>query len=319
MLRAGRNPGPLGTWNEFGGGRMAGPLGFGPGIFAVPNQVSQVVRTKLNMPPPARSPEHKRAHEFTWPLFNQVAGRAVPDRKDVQQGYLGNCALAAVLAALAHTDVGRNHILSLITTTNGPVETDLTGFASKLDTDDDSPPHPDTIVTNRFFTVRLAGKSTEVSDVLYTDNSSRNWSLVYMSSPTSCLWPCVIEKAYAVIHRSYANLDGMTNSSAPSANQIWEDVAGKKADVFAVSATTPEKNIIDVAKDAKTTPAIAASKDSIPEAENPQHVIANHGHAFLGWNAATKKILLWDPMAYKERSLSVAEFRAAFEAVLQWQ
>src|SRR5262245_54594270 len=110
MLRPSRDPVPLGLLADATGGRLPGPLRFEPGIFAVPKHLAKVVK-KLGMPLPAGDSATKVARDVGWGLLATPAKdqRAVPAVEDVEQGYLGNCPLASLLAALAHTPAGREH------------------------------------------------------------------------------------------------------------------------------------------------------------------------------------------------------------------
>jgi hypothetical protein len=153
----------------------------------------------LKMPPPAADSRTKNAREVTAKLF--LKGGPAPG--DVQQGSLATCPLASLLAALAHTPNGRKHIQGMVAEHPAAVVTDLSGVAGDLD----SPPQGNKILSKRSFTVTLGGQSIEVSDVLYTDDADRNWSLIYMQSLTAALWPPVIEKAYAVLEGGYDKLN----------------------------------------------------------------------------------------------------------------
>jgi hypothetical protein len=128
------------------------------------------------MPPPAGNGTYY-VHSFVTTLVSKNG----PVVDDVQQGALANCPIAAILAALAHTESGRKRIAGMVSESTAAVETDLSGVASKLD----NPPKNNKITTNRYFTVSL-GNAIEVSDVLYTDDADANWSPIYMKSPTMC-------------------------------------------------------------------------------------------------------------------------------------
>ena len=58
MIHRYRTPGPLGS-TPVGGGRVPGPLGIGPGIFAAPKQIAKAVKT-LKMPAPGGDNRRRR-------------------------------------------------------------------------------------------------------------------------------------------------------------------------------------------------------------------------------------------------------------------
>ena len=151
----------------------------------------------------------------------------------------------------------------------------------------------------------LGGSSIEVSGVLYTDDADRNWSLIYMTSPKSVLWPCLIEKAFAAKVGGYANLDARKGLTA---NNIWETVVGSKPGGFEVTDETPPSKVIEAAKDADKIPTIAASRSDAPD------VTGFHGYTMLGMKGSN--IELHDPMAMKRISLSPEKFVKNFKAIL---
>jgi hypothetical protein len=158
----------------------------------------------------------------TWPLFNP--SKKIPAHTEVKQApNLANCPIAAILAALAFTSVGRTLIQGMLSETAGNVVTDLSGIPTGTLT---NPPQGNTISSSRYFTVKLPGGSTEVSDVLYTNDGQRNsWSLMYLRDPSeNSIWAAVIEKALAVQLKSYENFDALNIT----ANEFGEKVTGVK-------------------------------------------------------------------------------------------
>ena len=220
-----------------------------------------------------------------------------PALGDVKQGRIYNCALASILGALAQTASGRKRIQGLVAEHKGIVETDLSD-AGELD----SPPSGNKIISDRYFTVSLGESSIEVSAVLYTDDADRNWSLIYMTSPTSVLWPCLIEKAFAAKVGGYANLDARKGLTA---NNIWETVVGSKPGGFEVTDETPPSTVIKAAKAADKIPTIAASRNDAPD------VTGFHGYTMLGMRGSN--IELHDPMAMKRISALAGEVREEFQ------
>jgi calpain family cysteine protease len=292
-----RVPGPLGISPGGIGGRIPGPIGRTlwqkPSTPPAPGAVAKAVK-KTKMPRPAKDGQTKNAHEVTWKLF----GMGAPRTGDVKQGALANCPIAAILAALAHTASGRKRIQDMVVEHNTRVETDLTGVAGELD----SLPKNNTIISNRYFTVTL-GETIEVSDVFYTNDADRNWSLIYMQSPTNALWPCVIEKAYAVKLNGYEEVDDDVKHTA---NEFWKGLVGSNPKGFAVNDKTDIEKIREAAKAASRVPTIGASKD------NATKVTAYHGYAVLGIQDST--IELYNPYGRIEK-ISLKDFRSNFKAI----
>jgi hypothetical protein len=293
MTQQSRLPGPLGPLPA-GGGRIPGPLSVGPGIFLAPKQIAKAVKT-LGMPPPAGGAKTIVARDVTWSLY----AKATPALADVSQGALANCPLAALLAALAYTANGRKRVESIVTEQAAIVETDLSSVADHLE----EVPSGNRIQSTRYFTVKLGGKSIEVSGVLYTDDA-RNWTPAYMRSPTGVIWPCVIEKAYAEKEGGYEALD----SKGLTANAIWEVVVGAPPSGFPVTGKTDDAKIRAAIDNAARIPTIAASADEA------QDVTAWHGFAVLGMKGA--QIELYDPMMVRRQAVSLDVFRKNFTAVL---
>jgi hypothetical protein len=252
------------------------------------------------MPPPAAGDETYYTHEFPEKLFSKGG----PVVLDVQQGALAVCPLASILAALAHTANGRKHIQAIITEHSTVVETDLSVIAAKLGS---SP--KDKIVTNRYFAVTLAKQAIEVSDVLYTDDADRNWSPIYMKLPTEALWPCVIEKAFAVHMGSYEELD----KEGVTVNKLWKVLVGADPQGFAITDKTDLSKIKSAAQAAPGLPTIGASRDDAQVGEQSKGKVSSwHGYAVLGLRGSN--IELYDPY-HKKLELTLAEFRSYFQAM----
>lgn len=294
MTQQFRLPGPLGPLPA-GGGRTPGPLSFRPGIFLAPKQLAKATR-KLVMPPPAGGAKTIVARDVPWSLY----AKTTPALADVSQGALANCPLASLLAALAYTGSGQKRIESIVAEQAAVVETDLSSVADRLE----EVPTGNRILSTRYFTVKLGGKSFEVSSVLYTDDANLNWTPAYMRSPTNILWPCVIEKAYAVKEGGYEALD----SKGLTANAIWEVVVGAPPGGFQVTGKTEDSKIRAAADNAAKIPTMAASADEA------QDVTAWHGFAVLGMKSG--KIELYDPMMVRRQTVSLDVFRKNFVAIL---
>jgi hypothetical protein len=300
---AARSPGPLGRFDGTLGGRIPGPLDFQQVDLGKSQTATKAVK-ELAMPPPAAgSSTIIQARSIGWDLAKDT-----PSERDVKQGELANCPVAAILAAMAHTAGGRKHIDSMITEyVNAQVKTTfskevLATLSAKLDDPDYKRPEKE-IPSKRYFSVNL-GNAIEVSDVFYVKYSDGSGvDMIYMDSPKRALWPCVIEKAYAVKIGSYDDLDDDTKHTV---NEFWTVLVGAKPDGFAINENTDLSKISAAAKAAGTIPTIAASKDDATK------ITTHHGFAVIGIQGST--IELYDPHGKIEK-LSLTDFRSNFSAM----
>jgi hypothetical protein len=300
---AARSPGPLGRLEGVLGGRVPGPLDFQQVDLGKSQTATKAVK-ELPMPPPAAgSSTIIQARSIGWDLAKDT-----PSERDVKQGELANCPIAAILAALAHTAGGRRHIDSMITEyVRTQVKTTfskdvLATLSAKIDDPDYKRPEKE-ILSKRYFSVNL-GDAIEVSDVFYVKYSDgAEVDMIYMDSPRKALWPCVIEKAYAVKIGSYDDLDDDTKHTV---NEFWTVLVGSKPDGFSINESTDLTKISTAAKAAGTIPTIAASKDDATK------VTAHHGYAVMGIQGST--IELYNPYARIEK-LSLTDFRSSFSAM----
>jgi len=298
-----RVPGPLGPSPGGVAGRIPGPLRFASIVFMAPAAVAKAVKT-TTMPPPTNDQDNKDVHEVTWPLFNP--SKKVPAFSEVKQALnLVNCPVVAILAALAFTSVGRTLIQGMLSETAGNVLTDLSGLPAGTLT---NPPQGNTISSSRYFTVKLPGGSTDVSDVLYTDDHDSGWSPFYMRDPRDqSIWAAIIEKALAVQLKSYENFDALNIT----ANEFWEKVTGAKPGGIEIKADTPLAKITDAAKASTRVPSIGASK---AEGTDVKVVSPFHGFAMMGLEGS--KIKLYDPAKAETILIAPADFRHDFQAIL---
>jgi len=230
--------------------------------------------------------------------------------EDIQQAPgIANCPVASILAALAFTVSGRNYLQKLVTETVAPTITDLSALKSSQLV---NPPANMQVSSSRYFTVKLPGGSdVEVSDVLYTNDADRNWSVFYLRDPREqALWGPIIEKALAVRLGGYENFDALNLS----ANDFFEKITGAKPGGFSIKADTPLSDIINAAKAATSVSTIGASK---PDSKDVKIVSEFHGHAMLGMDGA--KIKLYDPAKAKVLTISPADFKHDFQAILFWK
>ena len=298
-----RYPGPLGASGGIGG-RLPGPLGFRQ-VNVTQGGATKAVRA-LTMPPPTKSSTIMRARTVPWNLSKK---KPVPD--DVKQGELANCPLGAILAALAHTAIGKTHLDNIITEyISASVETTLPNDVMTLLSSEkqeggnsDYTPQVKTLRSNRYFTVTL-GNMIEVSDAFYVMGSNDTFAdMVYMDSPTEALWPCVIEKAYAVKLKSYEDLD---DSAKHPVEEFWAVLVGSKPGILIVDEKTDLEKIRNAAKAAPKIPTIGASRD------DAKKVDSDHGYAVLGIQGSM--IQLYNPWG-KTETISLEDFRSNFERI----
>ena len=265
------------------------------------------------MPNPAGDSKTKVASDMAWKVF---PGKVTLG--DVHQQTLLDCTVGALLAAFAHTEAGRKKIRGMIDEHGVAVETDLSNLPDDVqiavdkkdktgaESKNGEPARPKKRASSRYFTVRLGGKSVEVSPVLYTDES-RDPEPVYMSSPNNALWPCLVEKAYAQMLGDYAKLNSPNDKNA---NTIWEEVTGLAPNAFKVADAT-DAEILDAAKRAGHVPTIAAS---VMGTTSESELQGFHGFVLLG--TAGKKLQVYDASKLTKTNLTVEQFRANFIVVL---
>ena len=302
-----RVPGPLGSsiystggWGPQPGQRLPGPLGnrlWERDKLTPASQNAPTKAAKSTTMPPPYDDAGKNVHVVTLPHFN-----GAPALAQVKQAPdIGNCPVAAILAALAFTASGRNIISRMVTKKDATTVTDLTGIALS------NPPAGNSLTSPRYFTIKLPAGEIDVSDVLYTNDGDRNWSILYMQDPGGrTIWASLIEKALAVQLNGY---DKLTDTI--TANAYWKMVTGVDPDGFAINDDTPLPKIVEAAKAATRVPTLAASK---PNASDIMFVEdEHHGFAMMGLDGA--KIKLYNPHA-KTISVSPSEFRHDFQAIL---
>jgi len=305
----GRIPGSIGLSPTTWGGRIPGPLGFKH--TDVKGAATKAVHT-VQMPPPWYSSTILRIRKVPWKLSG-----GTPATGDVEQGGIPVCPIASILAALAHTGVGRKHLDDMVSEyTGAPVKTVVSDeilkrFDDQLPTGDsdyrpdDYKPQDKEVVSSRYFKVPFwKGEIHDTFYVEYADDDATK--LVFMRSPNSVLWPAVIEKACAFVYGSYKE---MGNYHKHTVNEFWELLLGTKPQGFDVSTATSDAKIQQIANDAATVPTIAASADDTDRSK----VTPFHGHAVMQMRGST--IELYDPAKVKTINLSMDEFRKNFKAV----
>ncbi len=267
----------------------------------------------LPMPNPTEDQDSKDVHEVKTALFTSSGGGA--SYQQVQQASaIANCPVAALLAAMAFTSVGRGMIQGMVSPPKtGAVRTDL----SKLPADTlSNPPPAPYLDSQRFFTVKLVSGAVETSDVLYTNDGDRDsWSILYLHDPSGqSIWGSIIEKALAQSLGSYQEF----NVTKLQTNDFWHIITGAWPGVLTVEAGTPESDIVNAAKNSVNKPSIAASKDDLAivggSKSDADNVTSFHGHAMIGVQGP--KIKLYDPAKAKELQVTPAEFKRTMKAIV---
>jgi hypothetical protein len=267
-----------------------------------PVAVNAAVTKKFKQPAPAKiqSSDNVTVHDYVdWELFPHE-----PIPQDVSQGALATCPLASILAAMANTPTGPTRLRELVKPFPANVETDVSVAWNQLY----AKPASKIMKTSRYFVVNVGNKTTqEVSEILYSDDADKNWSPIYMHSKKSALWPCIIEKGYAVNATSYEKLDEEQRSEF-----YWERVFGVKPDFLALNDKTKLSEIQSRAKNAKKKAAIAASKEGA-SALSDGKVEDLHGYAILCIDGAN--VQLYNPWGH-ETTVTVSDIRSYFSAIL---
>jgi hypothetical protein len=301
-----RVPGPLGVPPSGTGGRFPGPIGtpLWDQKTSKPDQSTLTKVTKktvMPFPTNEKPADNKDVHVVDWPLFTKE-----PAFTEVKQAPLiANCPVAAILAAMAFTSVGRRDIKAMLSENSGNVLTDLSSLPVGTLS---NPPSGTTISSSRSFNVKVDKDSIDVSDVLYTDDHDAGWSPLYLRDPGDhCIWAAIIEKALAVKLKGYESF--MTLDI--SANDFWEKITGVQPGGIEIKADTPLNTIIEKAKASTTVPTIGASK---PDSTDVEFVSEFHGFSMLGLKGS--EIQLYDPAKAKTILISPANFRHDFQAIL---
>jgi hypothetical protein len=260
---------------------------------------------KLKMPKPASDSKSKCVRECPWKLFGKT-----PHAHDVKQQTLMNCALAGLLAALANTRKGQHFLQSRIKEHKANVETDFLGVATHLSAycPQKASTSKSHLKTKRYFAVLIEKKVLKVSSVLYTDEATKDWGLIYMTSPNKALWPIIIEKAYAKKVDNYGELDAAYAQHPITANDYWKQFCGSTPAVLSINSKTKRAQIRSIAKNAESVPTVAVSKRSAAQVTG--------WHTFAILKLSQLNIKLYDPLDAKEITLSDINFRRNFEFAL---
>jgi hypothetical protein len=218
-------------------------------------------------------------HVSSLPLY---LGKG-PKYSEIRQQNIGNCYVAATLAALANTQNGRKLIRTMITPSKGPITT----VCYAWDSDNKKLPQRLELTSERRFKVQFKSASVVVSNVLYHDDSDRNPNLMYLTTPDGdkALWGAVVEVAYAKLKGGYDNIGG----SKVTVNQFLGEFSAVKW--AALVPTKDEDAIKKACRNAGSKATFLATKES----GSTTTLDPFHGYAVIGMSAA--KVRLWDPMA----------------------
>jgi hypothetical protein len=309
-------PGPLGTTPGTPPRGLYGPLSFKE-VNAATTSPTRASKS-LPMPVPWHSSTIIRAAVVGTKLSD-----GAPVTKQVRQGSLPNCPIAAILAALGNTKDGQRYLDTLITQFSGTtVKTSLSGdVMAKLiwaDEDVDDKPQAKELTSQRYFVVTLKAfkKPIEVHDTFYVEyTDGPNLQLVYMNSPSDVLWPSVIEKACALHYGSYP---AMSDYNKIKVDDFWELLLGSRPNPLVIEDSTDIEKIRDAARAAPRIPTMAASRTvhrdgHLAPIRDGSPITPWHGFAVLGMTG--KNIDLYDPAKAKVISITFEEFRSDFQRI----
>ena len=312
-----RYPGPIGMSPGGIGGRLPGPLGFG-GLVVSQSSVTKVVTKSTTMPPPTNTSTQIEARQVDWKLFP-----GAPAVTDVRQGELATCPIASILAALAHTEWGRDRIKGkkgIVKEVKAPagVKTTLSAAVVKQisSTDPDDRKQKNDLISDRYFTVALKDPPLEVSDVFYVEYTDGTiMDPLYMQHRPSmspekareALWPAVIEKAYAHMIGNYEKLDDY-GPKGITVDVYWTAIVGSKPTTIHIKEDTDLSIIRKAAEAASRLATIGASRETTTKVSD------KHGYAVLGIQGS--RIELYDPWG-KSVKITLEEFRTDFSHIFQ--
>ena len=218
-------------------------------------------------------------HVSSLPLY---LGKG-PKYSEIKQQNLGNCYVAATLAALANTRSGLDRIRKMITPANGPIIT----VCYAWDSENNKLPQRLELASERRFKVQFKTAKVVVSNVLYHDDSDKNPNLMYLTTPDrdKALWGAIVEVAYAKLKGGYDNIGG----SKVTVNQFLDEFSAVKW--TALVPTKDEDAIKKACRNAGSKATFLATK----EFGKTTTLDPFHGFAVIGMSGA--KVKLWDPMA----------------------
>ena len=198
---------------------------------------------------------------------------------DVEQGDIGDCVLPAVLAAMAHTSIGREKIRKMVRINETVmVRSEWNGKV---------------FVSKGLVTVTFPGRKgpVSISRLLYREGNR----LVYSRSrKKNAGWVSFIEKAYAVkLGNDYAKLRNIDHGT------VFQDLMGKPPEQVQLRKTEGgplllkhTSHIRRMLNDATRIPTIATTPKGKGDFNTPHGadigLMANHGLAVLGMHTKGK-------------------------------
>lgn len=229
------------------------------------------------------------------PLYEKAA----PNFNQVKQQVIANCYLAATIACMANTKIGREVIKKMIKETKSAITTICKKF------DFNVPPGPEMqIKSNRWFTVSFKSQAVDVSDVLYHDDSDSDPSLIYLTTPGTdkAIWGSIIEVAYARYKGGYDNIGSGTVTLDVFYGEFcsldWELLYPGKDDAEIKTALA----------NAGKQPALVATK------VDAKKLTKWHGLAVLAMSGNTVK--LWDPLKAKTETIAFSDLLGEIQAAV---
>jgi hypothetical protein len=258
---------------------------------------AQATKT-YNLPDPEKDWSDNLArypHVSRLPLYEK--GKAPKYDQILQQG-IPNCYLAATLAAMANTEAGRKRITTMIAPKKGAITT----ICKKYDLNSVGP--EERLKSDRWFTVAFKGKTVDVSDVLYHDDSDRDPNLRYMTTPKGdrALWGAIIEVAYAKLKGGYDKIGA---------------VSGNTLTQFLDEFSPVKWTILDPADDKAKAACKSAGKRAafVATRETGTKILTRwHGYAVLSMSGT--KVKLWDPLQGKAKEIEFKDLVTDVQAVI---
>lgn len=258
--------------------------------------VAALPQFELTEPEPvARQPV--RLEEVLLPLWTDA-----PRPEDMEQGEMGNCALAATLIAMAATRPAR--LAEMIREAPAAVR-------SRRRSD---PPGTFPYQASRVYFVTVPGRpEATVSSLLYFTHGN----IAYSHSPGNRVaWVSFLEKGYIVARgTSYERLNSSGGIGGFPVDEIFRDIAGE-CDFLDFAADPPPAPaaVRRMVERASNLPTIAGTEDRTLESEN---IVAYHAYAVLGWSQ--NRVHLRDPRGgvHAEKHLTLDAFRSTFRLMLQ--
>jgi len=323
---------------------LPGPVGASPlviaGLFQILAGNPQAVTTTL-VPEPRPRPGDSVAGYFSTivddpflGLTTQATGTPTVTHEQVNQGFIGNCPVTAVLAALAHTKPAS--VTGMIARVAGAVR-----YTPVFP----GPPPPPAF--SHFFKVTFPGTAPiAVSPLVYKlprpVQSTDPAEIMYAHSPGQRpSWVSLMEKAYVLkkdtnadpLQKNYSVLDGGGKGLDPI--EVMNDIAGTGAqwvvdpkevaeDERGPHPWTPAE-LTRVFTAARTVPTIAATR-SDQKIIDPLPILKHHDYAVIGMLPAVQgrpaKVQLYNchdlsaTNQFKAPAITIAEFQQAFLMVV---